>query len=82
MDMIEYTIQLFLNDLCLLYELDGFTQSFKEHLLTGVRILIRVARFFLVQTYQNGKNKPKDPKLGIPNNHKLYQMAGNYSKWL
>jgi hypothetical protein len=31
-----------------------------------------VARLFLVQTYQNGKN--------IPNNHKLYQMAIYYTK--
>jgi hypothetical protein len=30
----------------------------------------RVARFFLVQTYQNEKN--------IPNDHKLYQTAINY----
>jgi hypothetical protein len=33
----------------------------------------RVARFFMVQTYQNGKN--------IPNDHKLYQTAINYTKW-
>jgi hypothetical protein len=33
---------------------------------------IRVARFLLVQTYQIGKN--------IPNNHKLYQTAINYTK--
>jgi hypothetical protein len=32
----------------------------------------RVARFFLVQTYQYGKN--------IPNDHKLYQTAINYTK--
>jgi hypothetical protein len=32
---------------------------------------IRVARFSLVQTYQNGKN--------IPNDHKLYQTAIHYS---
>jgi hypothetical protein len=31
-----------------------------------------VARFFLAQTYQNGKI--------IPNGHKLYQMAVKYSK--
>jgi hypothetical protein len=33
----------------------------------------RVARFFLVQKYQNGKN--------VPNDHKLYQTAVNYTKW-
>jgi hypothetical protein len=33
----------------------------------------RVARFFLFQTYQNGKN--------IPNDHKLYQNAVSYTKW-
>jgi hypothetical protein len=33
----------------------------------------RVARFFLAQTYQNGKN--------IPDGHKLYQMAVNCSKY-
>jgi hypothetical protein len=33
----------------------------------------RVARFLLVQTYQNGKNIPKDPK--------LYQTTINYTKW-
>jgi hypothetical protein len=32
-----------------------------------------VARFFLVQTYQNGKN--------IPNDYKLYQTALHYAKW-
>jgi hypothetical protein len=35
--------------------------------------LARVARFFLVQTYQIGKN--------ITNDHKLYQTAINYTKW-
>jgi hypothetical protein len=34
----------------------------------------RVARFFLVQTYQNGKIYTKWPQT-IPNCHKLYQMA-------
>jgi hypothetical protein len=33
----------------------------------------RVARLFLVQTYQNGKS--------IPNGHKLYQTAIYYTKW-
>jgi hypothetical protein len=32
-----------------------------------------VARFFLFQTYQNGKN--------IPNDDKLYQTAIHYAKW-
>jgi hypothetical protein len=36
-------------------------------------IVIRVARFFLVQAYQNGKN--------IPSDHKLYQTTINYAKW-
>jgi choline/glycine/proline betaine transport protein len=35
---------------------------------------VRVARFFLVQTYQNGKKY-------IPNDLKLYQKAVNYTKW-
>jgi hypothetical protein len=34
---------------------------------------VRVARFFLLQTYQIGKN--------ISNDHKLCQTAINYSKW-
>jgi hypothetical protein len=34
---------------------------------------IRVARFFLVQTFQIGKNATND--------HKLYQTAINYTKW-
>jgi TPR repeat protein len=38
-----------------------------------IYIGFRAARFFLVQTYQNGKN--------IPNDHKLYQTAINYTKW-
>jgi hypothetical protein len=33
----------------------------------------RVARFFLVQTYLKAEN--------IPNGHKLYQTAINYTKW-
>jgi hypothetical protein len=40
---------------------------------TSERSRARVARFFLVQIYQNGKN--------IPNDHKLYQKAVNYTKW-
>jgi hypothetical protein len=36
------------------------------------RLSTRVARFFLVQTYQNGKN--------IPNDQKLYKKAVNYTK--
>jgi hypothetical protein len=39
----------------------------------------RVARFVFVQTYQNGKKYTKWPQT-IPNGHKLYQMAVNYSK--
>jgi hypothetical protein len=35
---------------------------------------IRVARFFLVQTYQNGKNIPNDHKL-YQNVHKIYQIV-------
>jgi hypothetical protein len=46
-----------------------------------------VARFFLVQTYQNGKyvyNKlpqtiPNGHKLGIPNGHKIFQMVIKYT---
>jgi hypothetical protein len=37
------------------------------------RLELRVARFFLVQTYQNVNN--------IPNEHKLYRTAINYTKW-
>jgi hypothetical protein len=37
---------------------------------TGGLPTIRVARFFLVQTYKNGKNIPNDHK-NIPNGHKL-----------
>jgi hypothetical protein len=38
-----------------------------------IDLLHRVASFFLVRTYQNGKSIPKD--------HKLYQTAMNYTKW-
>jgi hypothetical protein len=34
---------------------------------------IRVAKFFLFQTYQIGKN--------ITNDHKLYKTGINYTKW-
>jgi hypothetical protein len=42
---------------------------------TGAKtdLKVRAARFFFVQTYQYGKN--------ITNDHKLYQMATNYTKW-
>jgi hypothetical protein len=43
----------------------------QENLATLLRT--RVARFFLVLTYQNGKT--------IPNDNKLYQMAITYTKW-
>jgi hypothetical protein len=46
-------------------------QSSARHV--KVRLQSRVARFFLIQTYQIGKN--------ITNDHKLYQMALNYTKW-
>jgi hypothetical protein len=39
----------------------------------AVWMMLRAARFFLVQTYQNGKN--------IKNDNKLYQTAINYTKW-
>jgi hypothetical protein len=35
----------------------------------------RLARFFLVQTYQNGKNILNDHKLGIPNGYIQCQTA-------
>jgi hypothetical protein len=38
----------------------------------------RNARFFLVQTYQKGKNIPKDHKQK-PNGHTLYQMSIKYT---
>jgi hypothetical protein len=41
---------------------------------TKKRLSNRVARFFLIQRYQNGKNIPKWPHT-IPNDNKLYQMA-------
>jgi hypothetical protein len=41
----------------------------------------RVARFLLVQTYQNGKNIPNDHKLYQTTINYLYQMVINYSKW-
>jgi hypothetical protein len=40
---------------------------------SGAVACIRVARFVLVQTYQNGKN--------ITHDHKLCQTAINYTKW-
>jgi hypothetical protein len=43
--------------------------------VTRLCIYTRVARFFLVQTYQNVKN--------VPNNHKLHQKdIIMYTKWL
>jgi hypothetical protein len=47
-----------------------------------MQLQIRVARFFFVQTYQNGKNIPKDHKLhqnGYTNGHKIFQMAVKYT---
>jgi hypothetical protein len=41
---------------------------------------IRVARFFLVQTYLN-KKIPNDHKLYQKAIHYIYQMAVKYSKW-
>jgi hypothetical protein len=38
-----------------------------------MRVSTRVARFFLVQTYQIGKN--------VPNDHKRYQTEINYTQW-
>jgi hypothetical protein len=54
---------------------NSFHKKEKQMVLTGIpaRVYFRVARFFLVQTYQNGKS--------IPNNHKLRQTAINYTKW-
>jgi hypothetical protein len=48
-----------------------FAQTGHPEFRTEVKI--RVARFFLVQIYQIGKN--------ITNDHKLYQTAINYTKW-
>jgi hypothetical protein len=52
-------------------------QSLIIILIDSEKIIIglcsRVARFFLFQTYQNGKN--------IPNDQKLYKKAINYTKW-
>jgi hypothetical protein len=44
-----------------------------EKSIISALLWCRVARFFLVQTYQIRKN--------IPNDHKLYQMAINYTKY-
>jgi hypothetical protein len=40
--------------------------------------IIRVARCFLVQTYQNGKNLPNDHKLYVPNGVKKFLMGITY----
>jgi hypothetical protein len=45
---------------------------------TAANARIRVARFFLVQTYQNGKIYQMTK---ILNGNKLYQMIEKYSKW-
>jgi hypothetical protein len=52
-----------------------FSSTFKKGFSTYERVgaTTMVARFFLVQTYQNKKN--------IPNDHKLYQTAINHTKW-
>jgi hypothetical protein len=44
----------------------------------------RVARFFLVQAYQNGKNIPNCHKIyqiATKHNHKIYQIVTKYTKW-
>jgi hypothetical protein len=41
----------------------------------------RVARFFLVQTYQNGKKCTKGPQTA-PNGQTVYQITAHYFKWL
>jgi GR25 family glycosyltransferase involved in LPS biosynthesis len=48
---------------------------FQKYMLQHATYVLncRVARFFLVQTYQIGKNVTKD--------HTLYHMAMNYTKW-
>jgi hypothetical protein len=51
-----------------------FSTRKSEICLSVCRSDTRVARFFLVQTYQNEKN--------IPNGHELYQTAIYYTKWL
>jgi hypothetical protein len=57
------------------------------------KVLVRVARFFLVQKTKTGENLPEDHKIYqmaknytkwpkiIPNGQKLYQTAKNYTKW-
>jgi hypothetical protein len=46
-----------------------------------IPLLIRVARFFLVQSmYQNGETKANDQN--IPNGYKIYQMAIKCTTWL
>jgi hypothetical protein len=43
------------------------------------RVGIRVARFFLIQTYQIGKNTYTNGPQTTPNGHILYQMAEKYT---
>jgi hypothetical protein len=49
------------------------TMNVRMYRLQFSLVMPKVARFFLIQTYQNGKN--------IPNDHKLYQTAINYTNW-
>jgi hypothetical protein len=52
----------------------GQPKSISDPKMTSNQVGFRVARFFLVQTFQIGKN--------ITNDHKLYQTAINYTKYI
>jgi hypothetical protein len=41
----------------------------------------RVARFFLLNITQTGKNVPNEHKIFVPNGHKISQMSVKYAKW-
>jgi hypothetical protein len=51
----------------------GFYSLIDKLITSATEVGTRVARFFLVQAYQIGKN--------ISNDHRLYQTAINYTKW-
>jgi hypothetical protein len=51
--------------------------------MAGYRVMDQGCQIFHFTTYQNGQNIPKDHQITIkiPNGHKIYKMAIQYTKW-
>jgi hypothetical protein len=45
------------------------------------KVISQGCQIFLGPNIPNWENNTNEQKLGIPNGHKLYQMAMKYSKW-